>query len=98
LRTTLLHPEVFEVDPKTVTPDLIRMPETATDELQTLGVEFFPDMEDWTEDAPNPYRDDLTSGPSILDCTPGNEETEEVEVGDEGEPALFLFIFYLVVF
>jgi hypothetical protein len=83
----LLHPEVFEVDPETVTPDLIGMPETATDELQTLGVEFFPDVEDWTEDALNPYRDDLTSGPSISDYTLGNEETEEVEAGDEGNSA-----------
>jgi hypothetical protein len=65
LRTILLHPEVFEVNPKTVTPDLIGMPETASDELQTLGVEFFLDVEDWTEDAPNPYRDDLTSGLSV---------------------------------
>jgi hypothetical protein len=63
------------------------MPETATDELQTLGVEFFSDVEDWTEDAPNPYRDDLTSGPFVSDCTPGKEETEEVEVGDERDSA-----------
>jgi hypothetical protein len=35
-------------------------------------VEFFPDVEDW---------------PSISDCTPGKEETEEVEVGDEGDTA-----------
>jgi hypothetical protein len=42
----LPHPEVFEVDPETVTPDLIGMPEAATDELQTLGVEFFPNVED----------------------------------------------------
>jgi hypothetical protein len=83
LRTMLLHLEVFEVDPETVTPDLIRMPEAAIDELQTLGVEFFPDVEDWTEDAPNPYLDDLTSGPSISDCTPENEDAEEVEAGDE---------------
>jgi len=83
----LLHPEVFEVDPETMTPDLIGMPESATDELQTLGVEFFPDVEDWTEDAPNPYRDDLTSGPSVSDCTPRNEETEEVEVGDDRDSA-----------
>jgi chromosome segregation ATPase len=33
LRTTLLHPEVFKVDPETVTPNLLGMPETATDEL-----------------------------------------------------------------
>jgi hypothetical protein len=79
----LLHQEVFEFDPETVIPDLIWMPEVATDELQTLGMEFFPDMKDWTEDAPNPYRDDSTSGPSISDCTPGNKEIEEVEVGDE---------------
>jgi hypothetical protein len=79
----LLHPEIFEVDPETVTPDLIEMPESATNELQTLGVEFFPDVTDWTEDAPNPYRDDLTSGPSVSDCTPGNEDVVEVEAGDE---------------
>jgi hypothetical protein len=45
LRTIILHPEVFEFDPETVTLDLvgiIGMPETATNELQTLGVEFFP--------------------------------------------------------
>jgi hypothetical protein len=47
------------------------MLESATNELQTLGVEFFPNVTDWTEDAPNPYRDDLTSGPSVSDCTPG---------------------------
>jgi hypothetical protein len=29
----LLHPEIFEVDPETVTPDLIEMPESATNEL-----------------------------------------------------------------
>jgi hypothetical protein len=79
----LLHPEVFEDDPETVTPDLIEMPESATNELQTLGVEFFPDVTDWTEDAPNPYRDDLTSGPSISDCTPENEDAEEAEAGDK---------------
>jgi hypothetical protein len=83
LRTMLLHPEIFEVDPETVTPDLIEMPESATNELQTLGVEFFSDVTDWTEDAPNPYRDDLTSGPSVSDCTPGNEDVVEVEAGDE---------------
>jgi hypothetical protein len=83
----LLHLEVFEVDPETVSPDLIGMPESATDELQTLGVELFPDVEDWTEDAPNSYRDDLTSGPSVSDCTPENEETEEVKVGDDGDSA-----------
>jgi hypothetical protein len=60
LRTMLLHPKIFKVDPETVTPDLLGIPESATNELQTLGVEFFPDVEDWTEDAPNPYRDDLT--------------------------------------
>jgi hypothetical protein len=60
-----------------VTPKLIGMPETATDELQTLGVEFFPDVTDWTEDAPNPYHDDLTSGPSVSYYTPGNEDAEE---------------------
>jgi hypothetical protein len=79
----LLHPDVFKDDPETVTPDLIGIPETATDELQTLGVKFFPDVTDWTDDAPNPYRDDLTSGPSISDCTPGNEDAEEVEASDE---------------
>jgi hypothetical protein len=42
----LLHPEVFKVDPETMTLDLIGMPETAIDELQTLGVELFPDVED----------------------------------------------------
>jgi hypothetical protein len=84
----LLHPEVFEVDLETVTPDLIGMPEIATNELHTLEVEFFfPDVEDWTEDAPNPYRDDLTSGPSVSDCTPGKEESEEVEADDEGDSA-----------
>jgi hypothetical protein len=83
----LLHPEVFEVDPKTVIPDLIGMPKSTTDELQTLGVDFFPNVEGWTEDAPNPYRDDLTSGPSVSDCTLGNEEIEEVEVGDDGDSA-----------
>jgi hypothetical protein len=83
LRTMLLHPEIFEVDPETVTPDLIEMPENATNELQTLGVEFFSDVTDWTEDAPNPYRDDLISGPSISDCTPRNEDVMEVEAGDE---------------
>jgi hypothetical protein len=87
LRTMLLHPEVFEVDLETVTPDLIGMPEIATYKLQTLGVEFFPDVEDWTEDAPNPYRDDLTTGPFVSDCTPGKEETEQVEVGDDGDSA-----------
>jgi hypothetical protein len=46
LRTMLLHPEVFKVDPETMTLDLIGMPETAIDELQTLGVELFPDVED----------------------------------------------------
>jgi hypothetical protein len=85
LRTMLLHPEVFKVDPETVTPDLLGMPETATNELQTLGVEFFPDMEDWTEDAPNPYRDDLTSGPSVSKCTPGREETNKPGAGDDGD-------------
>jgi hypothetical protein len=79
----LLHPDIFKVDPETVTPGLLGIPETATDKLQTLGVEFFPDMTDWTDDAPNPYRDDLTSGPSISDCTPRNEDAEEVEAGDE---------------
>jgi len=59
------------------------MPASATNELQTLGVEFFPDVTDWTEDAPNPYRDDLTSEPSVSDCTPGNEDTVDVEAGDE---------------
>jgi hypothetical protein len=83
LRTMLLHPKFFEVDPETVTPDLIEMPASATNELQTLGVEFFPDVTDWTEDAPNPYRDDLTSEPSVSDCTPGNEDTVDVEAGDE---------------
>jgi hypothetical protein len=83
----LLHPEVFEVDPETVTPDLIGMPKIATDKLQTLGMEFFLDVDDWTEDAPNPYRDDLTSRPSVSDCTPGKEEIEEVEVGDERDSA-----------
>jgi hypothetical protein len=83
LRTMLLHPEVFTVDQETVTPEFIGMPETATDELQTLGVEFFPDVTDLIEDAPNPYRDDLTSGPSVSDCTLGNEDAEEVEAGDE---------------
>jgi hypothetical protein len=37
----LLHPKVFTVDSETVTPEFIGMPETATNELQTLGVEFF---------------------------------------------------------
>jgi hypothetical protein len=46
LRTIILHPDVFQFNPETVTPDLIEMPETATDELQTLEVEFFPDVED----------------------------------------------------
>jgi hypothetical protein len=50
-------------------------------------VEFFPDVEDWTEDAPNPYRDDLTSGPSVSDCTPRKEGSEEVEADDEGDSA-----------
>jgi hypothetical protein len=72
-----------EVDPETVTPDLIGMLVSATDELQTLGVEFFPDVTDWIEDAPNPYRDDLTSGPSVSDRTFENEDAEEVEAGDE---------------
>jgi hypothetical protein len=81
----LLHPEVFKVDPKTLTPDLIGMPETTTNKPQTLGVEFFPDETDWTEDAPNLYQDDLTSGPFVSDCTPGNGETEDVEAGDEGD-------------
>jgi hypothetical protein len=79
----LFHQEIFEVDPEIVTPDLIEMLESATNELQTLGVEFFSDVTDWTEDAPNPYRDDLTSGPSVSDCTPGNEDAVEVEAGDE---------------
>jgi hypothetical protein len=82
-----LHPEVFNVDSETVTLELIGTLKTATDELQTLGVEFFPDVTDWTEDAPNPYRDDLTSGPSVSDCTPGNEDPEEVEAGDEVDSA-----------
>jgi hypothetical protein len=81
----LLHPEVFKVYPETVTPDLLGMPETATNELQTLGVEFFPVLEDWTEDAPNLYRDDLTSGPSVSECTPGREETKEPGAGDDGD-------------
>jgi len=85
LRTMLLHPEVFKVDPETVTPELLELPETATKELQSLGVEFFPDVEDWTEDAPNPYRDDLTSGPSVSECTPSREETEEPGAGDVGD-------------
>jgi hypothetical protein len=85
LRTMLLHPEVYTVDPETVTPELLELPETATRELQTLGVEFFPDVEDWTDDAPNPYRDDLTSGPSVSECSPGREETEEPGVGDAGD-------------
>jgi hypothetical protein len=87
LRTMLFHLEVFTVDPETVTPELIGMPDTATDELQTLGVEFFPDVTDWTEDTPNPYRDDLTSGPSVSNCTPRNEDAEEVETGDEVDSA-----------
>jgi hypothetical protein len=83
LRTMFLHPEVFEDDPETVTPNLIEMPESATNELQTLGMEFFPDVTDWTEDAPNPYHDDLTFGPSVSDCTPRNEDAKEAEAGDE---------------
>lgn len=83
----LSHPEVFTVDLETVTPEFNRMPEIATDKLQTLGVEFFPDVTDWTKDAPNPYRDDLTSGPSVSECTPGNEDVEEVEAGDEVDTA-----------
>lgn len=79
----LLHPKIFEVNPETVTPDLIEMPESATNELQTLGVKFFPDVTDWTEDATNPYRDNLKFGPSVSDCTPENEVAEEVEAGDE---------------
>jgi hypothetical protein len=101
LRTMLLHLEVFTVDPEIVTPELIGMPETATEELQTLGVKFFPDVTYWTEDAPNPYRDDLTFGPSVSDCTPGNEDAEEVEAGDEvdtaGSPNLYICIFFIYI-
>jgi hypothetical protein len=42
---------------------------------------------DWTEDTPNPYRDDLTYGPFVSDCTPENEDVEKVEAGDEVDTA-----------
>jgi hypothetical protein len=38
LRTMLLHPEVFEVDLETIMPDLIKMPDSATNELLRRGV------------------------------------------------------------
>jgi hypothetical protein len=49
------------------------MPDEAISELAQMGVEFFLDVSDWGEDAPNPQQANLAPEPStsepILDRT-----------------------------
>jgi hypothetical protein len=54
-----------------VNSSLAGLPGEAITELDTMGVEFFPDVLEWGKNAPNPYQDILVSGHSTIEPTPG---------------------------
>jgi hypothetical protein len=62
-RTLVLNPQ----------SSFLVMPDEAISELAQMGVEFFLDVSDWGEDAPNPQQANLAPEPStsepILDRT-----------------------------
>jgi hypothetical protein len=78
-----MNPDIYKFDPETVTPKLVRILKSATTELETLGVEFFPNVQVWGKDAPNPYHDDLTSGPLFSDLTLSAEDEEGKDARDD---------------
>lgn len=55
-QTLHLNPDIYNFNPETVTPELVGITESSTTELETLGIEFFPDVQVWGEVVPNPYR------------------------------------------
>jgi len=71
-RTLVLNPQSYIFDPATMRSFLV-MPDEAISELAQMGVEFFLDVSDWGEDAPNPQQANLAPEPStsepILDRT-----------------------------
>ncbi len=53
--TLVLNPDRFDFQPETVTLTFLDVPDQGLLELEGLGVQFFLDLPNWGENAPNPH-------------------------------------------
>jgi hypothetical protein len=55
-----------------VSSNFLSPPSSCYSELLDLGIEYFPDIFDWSKDAPNP--EDASDGERGQDDDPGNDQ------------------------
>jgi hypothetical protein len=63
-RTLELSPEIYTYDKATVSPFLVGIPEEVIKKVEELGKSFLPNVPDWSDNAPNPWRSLVNPEPS----------------------------------
>ena len=76
-RTLVLHPNLFDFEPKTVKSDFLPVPETARGELHYMGEELFPDVLNWTE------RMSFPTDPALPQLPLDVSESESYDTADD---------------
>jgi hypothetical protein len=70
-----MNPDIYTFDLATVNPLLAGVPKEVIDEVEELGQSFLPDVPDWSDDAPDPWK-------SLVIFEPNVEEGQETETED----------------
>jgi hypothetical protein len=70
-----MNPNIYTFDPATISPFLVGIPKEAIDEVEELGKSFLPNVPDWSDDAPDPWKSLVISDPNAEECH--ETETED---------------------